>query len=89
MVKCRNSRVKATISFAVYDVAEIVTEIEMTIARGVALTIVVETQESGRGKISFGIEALLTAAINAKACILKWLSVSLDLQSEEGACGWT
>jgi phosphatidylserine/phosphatidylglycerophosphate/cardiolipin synthase-like enzyme len=45
---------------------------EMAIARGVAMTIVVETPESSQGKIPFGIESLLTDQIKAKARILKW-----------------
>lgn len=60
------------VSFAVYDIAEIVAEMELAIARAVALTIVVETPESGQGKIPFGIESLLTARIKAMARILKW-----------------
>jgi phosphatidylserine/phosphatidylglycerophosphate/cardiolipin synthase-like enzyme len=60
------------VSFAVYNIAEIVTEMEMAIARGVALTIVVETPDSGQGKIPFGIEAMLTTRIKAKARVLKW-----------------
>lgn len=60
------------VSFAVYDIAEIVTEMEMAIARGVAVTIVVETPESGQGKIPFSIESLLTNQVRAKARILKW-----------------
>jgi phosphatidylserine/phosphatidylglycerophosphate/cardiolipin synthase-like enzyme len=60
------------VSFAVYNIAKIVTEMEMAIARGAALTIVVETPESGQGKIPFGIESLLTNQIKAKARILKW-----------------
>jgi len=60
------------VSFAVYNIAEIVTEMEKAVTRGVALTIVVETPESGQGKIPFGIESLLTNQIKAKARILKW-----------------
>jgi hypothetical protein len=45
---------------------------EAPIARGVALTIVVETPDSGQGKIPFGIEAMLTTQIKAKARVLKW-----------------
>ncbi|MGE0128973.1 MAG: DISARM system phospholipase D-like protein DrmC [Blastocatellales bacterium] len=60
------------VSFAVYDIAEIVIEMEIASARGVALTIVVETPESGQGKIPFSIESLLTDQIKAKARILKW-----------------
>ncbi len=60
------------VSFAVYDIAEIVAEMEMAIARGAALTIVVETPESGRGKVAFGAEAVLNDRVKARARILKW-----------------
>jgi hypothetical protein len=74
------------VSFAVYDIAEIVAEMEMAIAREVALTIVVETPESGQGKIPFGIESLLTAPIKAKARILKWPLEKRE-RSENGKYG--
>lgn len=60
------------VSFAVYDIAEIVAEMEMAIARGVALTLVVETPESSQGKIPFGVDAVLSDQVKAKASILKW-----------------
>ncbi|MCI0391639.1 MAG: DISARM system phospholipase D-like protein DrmC [Acidobacteria bacterium] len=60
------------VSFAVYDIAEIVIEMEMAIARGVALMIVAETPESGQGKIPFGIEMMLTNQFKAMVRILKW-----------------
>ncbi|MCI0338417.1 MAG: DISARM system phospholipase D-like protein DrmC [Acidobacteria bacterium] len=60
------------VSFAVYDIEEIVTEMERALARGVGLTIVIETPDSSQGKIYFGADASLNDKIKAKARILKW-----------------
>jgi phosphatidylserine/phosphatidylglycerophosphate/cardiolipin synthase-like enzyme len=60
------------VSFAVYDISAIVTEMERAITRGVEVTIVVETPESSHGKISFGADVIFTDLIKTKARILEW-----------------
>jgi phosphatidylserine/phosphatidylglycerophosphate/cardiolipin synthase-like enzyme len=60
------------VSFAVYNIAGIVAELEHSLARGVALTIVAETPESSQGKVGFNAEAAFNGRIKREARILIW-----------------
>ena len=60
------------VSFAVYNIAEIVAELERALARGVALTLVIETPGASQGKVSFGADAAFNGKIKREARILTW-----------------
>lgn len=60
------------VSFAVYDIDEIVRELELAVARGVEVTFVAENPEESHGKINFGAANVLSEELRAKIQLLEW-----------------
>lgn len=60
------------ISFAVYNIPQIVDELTAAIARGVSLRIIVETPDASTGKISFGAHPAFGDEIVRRAQIYEW-----------------
>lgn len=74
------------VSFAVYDIEEIVRALETAVARGVALTLVFEDPASSGGKITFNAGAALGDTLRRKARILQW-SASRRAKDAQGRHG--
>ena len=74
------------ISFAVYKIPKIQQALIRALKRGVNLRLIVETPESGEGKISFGIKTALNSQILNQAQIYIWPK-SKRPQDEKGNYG--
>lgn len=71
------------ISFAVYKIPEIQSALMEALKRGINLTLIVETPESGAGKIPFGIKNALNSQILNQAQIYIWSTSQRPINSQE------
>jgi phosphatidylserine/phosphatidylglycerophosphate/cardiolipin synthase-like enzyme len=60
------------ISFAIYNVPEIVRALERALDRGVSLRFIAETPESGEGKIAFGLMDTLDRQLLSRSEVYIW-----------------
>lgn len=70
------------ISFAVYKIPEIQSALMEALKRGINLTLIVETPESGEGKIPFGIKNALNSQILNQAQIYIWSKSQRPVNSQ-------
>lgn len=75
------------VSFAIYNIPEIVQAIAVAINRGVSVRIVAETPEASIGKVAFGMNATFNPKILARVQVYIWLKENrpIDAQKRYGS----